>query len=93
MQACAHGVTPDGCVSLQGGAKGAEQLRDSAELNKLLSAQKDSGRQYAAICASPAVFFQAKGLLNNHKATAHPGFSDKLSNQRYDKLGVVARRD
>jgi 4-methyl-5(b-hydroxyethyl)-thiazole monophosphate biosynthesis len=63
---------------------GAERLRDSAVLESLVKAQKDSGRLYAAICATPYVFFETKGLIDGKVATAHPAFSDGLKDQRYD---------
>ncbi|GLC39571.1 hypothetical protein PLESTM_000913200 [Pleodorina starrii] len=60
----------------QGGMPGAERLRDSAVLESMVRAQKDSGRLYAAICATPYVFFESKDLLAAKTATAHPAFSD-----------------
>lgn len=64
-------------------------MRDSAELNKLVQEQQQSGGMYAAICATPAVFFEAKGLLQGKQATAHPAFADKLSNQAAVQQRVV----
>lgn len=61
---------------------GAERLRDSNVLEGLVRAQKDSGRLYAAICATPYVFFEKKGFLDGKKATAHPAFSDGLKDVR-----------
>ncbi len=61
---------------------GAERLRDSEPLNDLLQSQMKAGRLYAAICATPYVFFQGKGLLDGKPATAHPAFSDGLKDQR-----------
>lgn len=61
---------------------GSERLRDSAPLAALLQQQKESGRLYAAICAAPAVVFEAQGLLGG-PATSHPAFSDQLTDQRY----------
>lgn len=60
-------------IALPGGMPGAEYLRDSEDLIRLLKAQNDSGRLYAAICASPAVAFLPHGLLSQRKATCHPG--------------------
>lgn len=68
-------------VACPGGMPGAERLRDSTILNDLVKQQQASGGLYAAICATPAVFFESKGILQGAKATAHPAFSDKLSNQ------------
>ena len=39
---------------------GAEKLRDCALLEKMTKAQRDSGKMFAAICATPAVFFEVK---------------------------------
>jgi len=68
-------------IACPGGMPGAERLRDSDELFKLIDQQKAAGKLYAAICATPAVFFEAKGIIDGKKATAHPAFSDKLANQ------------
>jgi len=65
-------------IALPGGIPGAENLRDSGELAGLLKAQVDSGVLFGAICASPAVVLQAHGLLENRRATCHPGFADQL---------------
>lgn len=72
------------CASMvQGGMPGAERLRDSAPLNALVTAQQESGRLLGAICATPAVFLEAKGYIKpGVKATAHPAFADKMKEQR-----------
>jgi 4-methyl-5(b-hydroxyethyl)-thiazole monophosphate biosynthesis len=71
-------------LSPQGGMPGAERLRDCKPLEDLMRKQRDAGKHYAAICATPAVFFTAKGLIEpGQAATAHPAFSDKLANQRW----------
>ena len=46
-----------GAVCFQRFFKLKEHLRDSKTLTKLLEKQKEEGRIYAAICASPAVVF------------------------------------
>ncbi|HPC95866.1 MAG TPA: DJ-1/PfpI family protein [Sedimentisphaerales bacterium] len=74
------------CIALPGGMPGAEHLRDSAPLIAKLKEQKDAGRLYAAICASPAVVLHHHGLLNGVKATCYPGMQNQL-----DPKGV--RRD
>jgi len=76
-------------IALPGGMPGAERLRDSAELNKILQEQQQSGGMYAAICATPAVFLEAKGMLDGKQATAHPAFADKLANQAAVQQRVV----
>ena len=69
-------------IALPGGMPGAEYLRDSEELTTLLKKQKESGKLYAAVCASPAVVFAAHGLMDgtNGGNTCYPapGFRAKL---------------
>ncbi len=65
-------------VVLPGGLPGAEHLRDSSKLTEILKLQKEEGRLYGAICASPAVVLQHHGLLEGKTATSHPNFSDSL---------------
>lgn len=66
----------------QGGMPGAERLRDSAALMRMLGAQRDSGRLWSAICAAPAVVLEGKGLLAGKTATCHPAFTQQLKDQR-----------
>jgi 4-methyl-5(b-hydroxyethyl)-thiazole monophosphate biosynthesis len=65
-------------VALPGGLPGAEHLRDSKTLIDMLKKQKQAGRLYAAICASPAVALAPHGLLDGKAATGYPGTQDKL---------------
>lgn len=66
-------------IALPGGMPGAEHLRDSAELIGMLKKQKQAGRLYAAICASPAVALQPHGLLDGvRRATCFPSFRNRL---------------
>ncbi|MBF0289601.1 MAG: DJ-1/PfpI family protein [SAR324 cluster bacterium] len=67
-------------IAIPGGMPGAENLRDSPELTDLLKKQKQEQRYHAAICAAPAVVFQAHGLISG-KATCHPNFANQLPNQ------------
>jgi 4-methyl-5(b-hydroxyethyl)-thiazole monophosphate biosynthesis len=66
------------CIALPGGMPGAEHLRDAAELIGMLRQQRQAGRLYAALCASPAVVLQHHGLLENARATCFPAFRDRL---------------
>ena len=66
------------CIALPGGMPGAEHLRDSEPLIKLLKQQKQSGRLYGAICAAPAVALHPHGLLDKTRATCFPGMRDEL---------------
>ena len=76
MQDCANDTYD--LVVLPGGMPGAERLRDSAPLTALLKRQQADGRMLGAICASPAVVLQHHGLLGQRRATAYPGFAERL---------------
>jgi 4-methyl-5(b-hydroxyethyl)-thiazole monophosphate biosynthesis len=76
-------------VVLPGGMPGAENLRDSKELEEILRRQKEEGRLFGAICASPAVVLQHHGLLSQHKATCHPNFVSRLENTDLVESRVV----
>jgi 4-methyl-5(b-hydroxyethyl)-thiazole monophosphate biosynthesis len=67
-------------IALPGGMPGAEHLRDSKDLERLLKRQQREGRLYAAICASPVVVLQHHGLLGQRRATCHPDFVHQLEN-------------
>ncbi len=75
-------------IALAGGMPGAEHLRDCPELIDLLKAQKQSGRYYAAICASPAVVLAHHNLLNE-KATCYPAMLEKLGEKAVKDKAVV----
>ena len=47
---------------------GAEHLRDSQPLDALLQKQASDGKLLTAICAAPAVVFEAKGFLKGETA-------------------------
>ena len=76
-------------IALPGGMPGAEHLRDSTPLVDMVKKQKQEGRLYAAICASPAVVFQHHGFLAGQKATCHPAFVKHLENQEAVENRVV----
>lgn len=65
-------------IVLPGGLPGAEHLRDSKPLIEMLKIQKQAGRFYAAICASPAVALAPHGLLDSKEATCYPSCTDQL---------------
>lgn len=68
-------------IACPGGMPGAEHLRDSAPLERMTRTQRQQGKLVAAICATPAVFLEAKGLMDGAKGTAHPAFVAKLRDQ------------
>ena len=76
-------------IALPGGMPGAEHLRDSKDLEKLLKIQQQKGRFYAAICASPAVVLQHHGLLEQRRGTCHPSFIHQLENTDAAETRVV----
>jgi 4-methyl-5(b-hydroxyethyl)-thiazole monophosphate biosynthesis len=76
-------------IALPGGMPGAEHLRDSEDLEKLLKRQQQEGRLYAAICASPVVVLHHHGLLAGRRATCAPGYGERLENLVSPKARVV----
>lgn len=76
-------------IVLPGGMPGAERLRDSEVLKSLLVKQAADKRALGAICAAPAVVLEAHGLLKEKKATCHPAFVGKLSDQSAAEVRVV----
>lgn len=66
-------------IALPGGMPGAEHLRDSAVLTRMLQRQKAEGRWYAAMCASPAVIFNHHRLIDGLRVTCHPSMMAQLT--------------
>ncbi|MBU2547092.1 MAG: DJ-1/PfpI family protein [Proteobacteria bacterium] len=69
-------------VALPGGMPGAEHLRDSGQLLRILKRQQAEDRYYGAICAAPAVVLQHHGLIGERRATCHPAFMGQLDPSR-----------
>ncbi|MFH0728995.1 MAG: DJ-1 family glyoxalase III [Pseudomonadota bacterium] len=76
-------------IALPGGMPGAENLRESRELIRLLEDQRAQDRWYAAICAAPAVVLAPHGWLAGRHATCHPDFSGQLGNAIFSTDRVV----
>lgn len=56
----------------------------------MIKKQKEGGRVYSAICASPGVVFGHHGILGpEDRATAYPSFVDRLPNQSAAEERVV----
>ena len=89
----AEAVTKDwDLVVLPGGMPGAEHLRDSEPLIKLLKQQKSAGKMYGAICAAPAVALASHDLLvEGGAATCYPAppFREKLPQVSEDAVVVT----
>lgn len=67
-------------IALPGGMPGAEHLRDCEPLIEMLGEQRDAGRLYGAVCASPALALLPHGLLAGRRATCYPSFRAELDN-------------
>ena len=76
-------------IAVPGGIPGAQNLRDSKELETLLKKQAKNSKYYAAICASPAIVLHHHGLVTPGKVTCHPGFVDHIDNGNIVESNVV----
>ena len=76
-------------IVLPGGVPGANYLRDCETLIKILKKQKDQNKQYAAICAAPAVVLSTHGLAED-AATCYPapGFISAMKSHSDDDVVV-----
>ncbi|MFW6254120.1 MAG: DJ-1 family glyoxalase III [Chitinivibrionales bacterium] len=77
------------CIVLPGGKPGAQNFSETPALIDMLHAQKESGRLYAAICASPALVLEPHGLLDHKEATCYPSFSGTLQQSKSTGERVV----
>jgi 4-methyl-5(b-hydroxyethyl)-thiazole monophosphate biosynthesis len=77
-------------IAIPGGMPGAENLRDSNELHRILVRQNEQNGYIAAICAAPAVVLQSKKLIGDKKSTCYPAekFKSTLSNYQDDIVVV-----
>jgi 4-methyl-5(b-hydroxyethyl)-thiazole monophosphate biosynthesis len=80
-------------VAVPGGIPGAENLKNSETLIKILKKQNEEDKIYGAICASPALVLEHHGLLEGKKATCHPLFAANLSNQDHLQQKVVVDKN
>lgn len=74
---------------LPGGMKGTNNLKASAEVDRIIRKYQEAGKYLAAICAAPTVYGE-KGLLEGKKATCYPGLEDGLlgAEKNTDKVVV-----
>ena len=75
-------------VLLPGGMPGAENLKKSDYLLKLIKEVYKKGDLVAAICAAPMVLEEA-GVLDGRKATSYPGFDKEMPSCDYQDKRVV----
>ena len=80
-------------IVLPGGMPGAEHLRDNETLISMLRAQKESGRLFAAICASPVIVLQHHGLIEGLNVTCYPSMIDQLANKDAAEFDVVVDKN
>ena len=66
---------PD-CVCCPGGAKGAQNLSENADLLDYLEKCNKAGKLVTAICASPAVVLGKTDILKGKKWTCYPQMQD-----------------
>jgi len=60
-----------------GGAKGAENMRESKVVGQALQDQEKKGGFLAAVCAGPTAFL-AHGIAKGKRITSHPGVEGQL---------------
>ena len=75
-------------VILPGGMPGAENLNNSAHVQKAIDYCAENGKIIGAICAAPFVLGR-KGLLEGKNATCFPGFEGELKGASLSESGVV----
>ncbi len=77
-------------IVLPGGLPGADHLDHDPRIKSLLKKMAAGKKYTAAICAAPKVLANA-GVLEGRKATAYPGFLDKMNlpNTRITREDVV----
>lgn len=76
-------------VAVPGGIPGAENLKNSETLIRILKKQNAANKLYGAICAAPALVLKSHGLLEGKKATCHPLFIANLSSDQALENTVV----
>jgi len=79
-------------ITLAGGTQNAETLSRCQLLIEMLKNQKNTGRWYASICASPALVFEPHNLLENEKATCYPKFFERLKEKGIKEKVVVSNK-
>ncbi len=67
-------------VIFPGGSVGAQNLRNSDRLMKLMQKRSADGDWNAAMCAAPTAFSRY-GLLDGHTYTVFPGMEDQINNE------------
>ena len=76
-------------IVLPGGMPGAQTLGELEPLAERVRQQAAGGREFAAICAAPAVALHAYGVLKGRRVTCYPGMSDRLGGSVFVDQPVV----
>ncbi len=79
-------------VVLPGGMPGSENLNNDSRIQDLLKTMADSGKFVGAVCAAPYVLANA-GVLSGKRATAYPGFLERMDLDDVAITGGVVERD
>ncbi|MGN1316627.1 MAG: DJ-1 family glyoxalase III [Acutalibacteraceae bacterium] len=75
-------------IILPGGMPGAENLNNSADVQRAIDYCFEKGKIIAAICAAPFILGR-KGILKGKNATCFPGFEEELDGANVLDEGVV----
>jgi 4-methyl-5(b-hydroxyethyl)-thiazole monophosphate biosynthesis len=75
-------------IALPGGMPGTTNLRDSADVLRILRDAAARGRPTTAICAAPIVL-AAAGLTEGRAVTSHPSVTGLLGGSDYREAAVV----
>lgn len=75
-------------IILPGGMPGAKHLGEYAPLIDILKERVSTGKNIAAICASPALVLGQNGILKGRRATCYPGFEQFLTEATYTAQSV-----
>lgn len=67
-------------VVLPGGSKGAKNILESGDADRLIRKFAGEEKFIAAICAAPYVLAE-KGILDGCMATSYPSFKEKIENE------------
>lgn len=78
-------VNPDefDMVILPGGLPGADNLRDSPQIQSILQHQYQNNKPIAAICAAPKALAKA-GILKGKTITCYPGALDQVDTSQFN---------
>ncbi len=74
---------------LPGGMPGTTNLAAYSPLTDKIREFAAAGKWLSAICAAPAVVFDALKVYEGRKATCYPGFKEKMSDAVYEEKAVV----